>query len=193
MVGRRRGDYRAGNRPVQRGLYRVEAFRGMAYRYAGAAAQETVVLTDRTQPFVITISDEYGSGDHRIGELLAQRLGVKFYDRELISLTAHIVMDESGRYGKDEKHAEAKIKSGWHCPFHLGDGVDALALSRLRPDCGFRFVCRLIVRAAVLLGSQPHHPFEEFAEEAGRGEVELVGYLRHIPTAVAKHHLGLCN
>ena len=101
-------------------------------------------LIDRTQPFVITISDEYGSGDHRIGELLAQRLGVKFYDRELISLTAHIVMDESGRYGTDEKHAEAKIKSGWHCPFHLGDGVDALALSRLRPDCGFRIGSRLM-------------------------------------------------
>ncbi|WP_019208285.1 cytidylate kinase family protein [Phocaeicola abscessus] len=111
MVGRRRGDYRAGNRPVQRGLYRVEAFRGMAYRYAGAAAQETVVLTDRTQPFVITISDEYGSGDHRIGELLAQRLGVKFYDRELISLTAHIVMDESGRYGTDENMLKRRLKA----------------------------------------------------------------------------------
>ena len=40
------------------------------------------------RPFVITISREYGSGGHRIGERLAQRLGVKFYDRELISLTA---------------------------------------------------------------------------------------------------------
>ena len=42
----------------------------------------------KSLPFVITISREYGSGGHRIGERLAQRLGVKFYDRELISLTA---------------------------------------------------------------------------------------------------------
>lgn len=39
-------------------------------------------------PLVVTLSREYGSGGHRIGELLAQRLGVKFYDRELIALTA---------------------------------------------------------------------------------------------------------
>lgn len=39
-------------------------------------------------PFVITISREYGSGGHRIGELLARKLGVKIYDKELISLTA---------------------------------------------------------------------------------------------------------
>lgn len=42
----------------------------------------------KSLPFVITISREYGSGGHCIGERLAQRLGVKFYDRELISLTA---------------------------------------------------------------------------------------------------------
>lgn len=39
-------------------------------------------------PFVITISREYGSGGHHIGRLVAQRLGMKFYDKELISLTA---------------------------------------------------------------------------------------------------------
>lgn len=43
---------------------------------------------EKPLPFVITISREYGSGGHRIGEMLAQRLGVKFYDREIISLTA---------------------------------------------------------------------------------------------------------
>ncbi len=45
-------------------------------------------LGGATYPLVVTISREYGSGGHRIGELLAQRLGVKFYDKELISLTA---------------------------------------------------------------------------------------------------------
>ncbi len=39
-------------------------------------------------PMVITISREYGSGGHRIGELLAEKLGCKFYDKEIISLTA---------------------------------------------------------------------------------------------------------
>ncbi len=37
---------------------------------------------------VITISREYGSGGRFVGKLLADKLGVNFYDKELISLTA---------------------------------------------------------------------------------------------------------
>lgn len=37
---------------------------------------------------VITISREYGSGGHLIGEQLAGKLGIKFYDKELIRLVA---------------------------------------------------------------------------------------------------------
>lgn len=39
-------------------------------------------------PLVITISREYGSGGHEVGELLAKQLGITFYDKELISLVA---------------------------------------------------------------------------------------------------------
>lgn len=39
-------------------------------------------------PAVITISREYGSGGHLIGEQLAGKLGIKFYDKELIRLVA---------------------------------------------------------------------------------------------------------
>lgn len=39
-------------------------------------------------PFIVTISREYGSGGHHIGEMLAKRLGVTFYDKEIISITA---------------------------------------------------------------------------------------------------------
>ena len=37
---------------------------------------------------VITISREYGSGGRYIGELLAKRLGIKFYDKEFITTVA---------------------------------------------------------------------------------------------------------
>lgn len=39
-------------------------------------------------PFVVTISREYGSGGRKIGEILAQKLGVRLYDKELIEMTA---------------------------------------------------------------------------------------------------------
>lgn len=41
-----------------------------------------------TPPFIVTISREYGSGGHAIGRLIAQELGVAFYDKELIDLAA---------------------------------------------------------------------------------------------------------
>lgn len=49
---------------------------------------ETSAENTKLRPVVVTISREYGSGGHRIGELLARRLGTKFYDKELIALTA---------------------------------------------------------------------------------------------------------
>ncbi len=39
-------------------------------------------------PLVITISREFGSGGHLIGETIAEKMGLKFYDKELIALTA---------------------------------------------------------------------------------------------------------
>ncbi len=37
---------------------------------------------------IITITRQYGSGGHDIGKLLSERLGIPFYDKELISLAA---------------------------------------------------------------------------------------------------------
>lgn len=39
-------------------------------------------------PLIITIGREYGSGGREIGELVAKRLGIAFYDKKLISLAA---------------------------------------------------------------------------------------------------------
>lgn len=51
--------------------------------YRGKEAQ-TVMANDR----VITIARQFGSGGREIGEELAKALGVKCYDKELISLAA---------------------------------------------------------------------------------------------------------
>lgn len=57
--------------------------------------QEETSAVDAGQvhtPVVITISREYGSGGHLIGEQIAKDLGIRFYDRDLIRLVA----EESG-------------------------------------------------------------------------------------------------
>ena len=41
---------------------------------------------------VITIARQYGSGGRTIGNMLAEKLGIHFYDKELMKLAS----DESG-------------------------------------------------------------------------------------------------
>ena len=40
------------------------------------------------KPLIITIGREYGSGGRQIGQALAKRLGISYYDKEIITLAA---------------------------------------------------------------------------------------------------------
>ena len=57
-------------------------------RKAQQAVESAEVRTDKELPLVITISREFGSGARIIGELIAERMGMKVYDKEIIELTA---------------------------------------------------------------------------------------------------------
>lgn len=57
------------------------------WEVAGSAAPDETLRAGVSHT-VITISREYGSGGHMIGEQLAKALGYKFYDSELITLVA---------------------------------------------------------------------------------------------------------
>lgn len=61
----------------------VEQWLGHQSSVPSQSAQEAVIHS-----LVITISREYGSGGHEIGEHIAKELGIPFYDKELIELTA---------------------------------------------------------------------------------------------------------
>ncbi|MGN1379196.1 MAG: MATE family efflux transporter [Bacilli bacterium] len=54
---------------------------------------------------VITISREYGSGGHFVGKLLAEKLGIKFYNKEIIYLTAE-------KFGYNPKYIELNEEQG---------------------------------------------------------------------------------
>lgn len=43
---------------------------------------------DRAGTFTLVIAREFGSGGHEIGEIIARKLGVSFYDKDLIALSA---------------------------------------------------------------------------------------------------------
>lgn len=54
-------------------------------KQTGEYRSEPYMTTDK---FVITISREYGSGGHAVGEQIAKKLGITFYDSKIINLTA---------------------------------------------------------------------------------------------------------
>ena len=59
-------------------------------------------------PLIITIGREYGSGGHQIGQAVAERLGVKFYDKQIISLAAQ----KSGLSDEFIANNEQRVRSG---------------------------------------------------------------------------------
>lgn len=67
-----------------------------------------------TENFVITISRQYGSGGHAVGEMIAEKLGISFYDSSLIDLTAK----EGGFTSEFVKENEQKLKSKWLYRFY---------------------------------------------------------------------------
>lgn len=66
-------------------------------------------------PLVVTVSREYGSGGHDVGEAVAHRLGVPLYDRALIDRTAR----ELGRAPEHVANAEQNISTAklWELVF----------------------------------------------------------------------------
>ncbi len=65
---------------------------------------------------IITISREYGSGGHSIGEIVAKELNVPFYDSEIIDMAAK----DSGLSPDFIKKNEQNISSGWLYTLLLG-------------------------------------------------------------------------
>ena len=78
---------------------------------------------------LVTISREYGSGGRKIGKLLAEKLGVPFYDKEVIDKA----VEESGFSRELIETAELKAKSRFAynlaSALNLSEGIGASPLS----------------------------------------------------------------
>ncbi len=78
---------------------------------------------------LVTISREYGSGGRKIGKLLAEKLGVPFYDKEIIDKA----VEESGFSRELIESAELKAKSSFAynlaSALNFSEGIAASPLS----------------------------------------------------------------
>ncbi len=92
---------------------------------------------------IITISREYGSGGRVIGQAVAEKLGIPFYDRELIELSAQ----KSGLAVSFVEDAEQKVKSKFLHNLAFGGrymGIDPAAGGLSLSDKLFIATCDII-------------------------------------------------
>lgn len=58
--------------------------------------------------FVITIARQYGSGGRTIGQMLADKLGVEFYDKDIIRMVSEESGVSEGLFSRVDEHFSAK-------------------------------------------------------------------------------------
>ncbi|MBQ4014995.1 MAG: cytidylate kinase-like family protein [Treponema sp.] len=79
---------------------------------------------------IITISREHGSGGSAIGKMVAEQLGWKYYDKQLIDLAA----DESGLSPKFIEKSEQSLSSGWFYNMMLGSNYSSNYAAAATPN-----------------------------------------------------------
>jgi cytidylate kinase len=118
-------------------------------------------MADLKYKVIVTIDREFGSGGHEVGRRLAERLGIKFYDEELIArAAANTGYHEEYIKENDEKAPDYSVSS-------LFTGVDMFQTSpfaRIQEE-EFRIIreiaaeesCVIIGRAADYILSNERH------------------------------------
>lgn len=92
---------------------------------------------------IVTISREYGSGGRIIGSKVAEKLGIPFYDRKIIELSA----EKSGLAVSFVENTEQKIKNKFLHNLAFGGyymGADLGAAQLSLPDKLFIATCEII-------------------------------------------------
>ena len=98
---------------------------------------------------VITVSREYGSGGRYVGRLIADKLGIKFYDKEIITKLAEVtgLSEEYIENNEQKRDASAILNNG----FYMGlDNADELFVkeSELIKELAAKDSCVIIGRCA---------------------------------------------
>lgn len=109
-------------------------------------AVETVSeQSGETAQLVITISREYGSGGHEVAEELAERLGVKLYDKYLIDKTA----EELGYSREFVEESEQNISTGRLWELIFTDKSIPMSMNPSKDDAIFVSQSRTIQKLAM--------------------------------------------
>lgn len=112
---------------------------------------------------IITISREFGSGGHSIGKKVAEKLGIPFYDSEIVDQVARrsgyskAVISEQGEY-TDKMSKWFSVSSGTAMYFESPQDEIFRAQKKVILDCAKEGPCVIVGRCAdyILEGEEFH-------------------------------------
>ena len=113
------------------------------------AAPEVTPISKLTTPIVITLSREYGSGGRYIGRLIADKSGIKLYDKEFVIKVA----EETGlsedyiEENEQKRGVLAALNNGYYSEFNNADELFAKESEIIR-DIASKESCVIVGRCA---------------------------------------------
>lgn len=106
--------------------------------------KEMGTTESETYPIIITITREYGSGGRILGRMVAKALGIKYYDKEIISMAA----EESRLPAKYIEENEQRVSSNYLFHIIMQDYEAPIERSLSSADAIFVSQSRVIRRIA---------------------------------------------
>lgn len=114
-----------------------------------ALADDTLEDNKLNKHIVITISREYGSGGRYVGRLIADKLGIKFYDKEIITKLAEKtgLSEEYIESNEQKKELLANLNNGYYFGLNNSDEL-FLKETELIKELANKESCVIIGRCA---------------------------------------------
>ena len=94
---------------------------------------------------IITISREFGSGGRTVGRLIADKLGIPFYDKELVD---HIALESGFAHKFVEEHGEHSPSSSLFSYAFVPQGVPGVMNGLSTADFLWNIQCNVILQLA---------------------------------------------
>lgn len=137
--------------------------------------QEIQEVTDKKEHLVITINREYGSGGRYVGELLAKKLGIRLYDKNLITM----VSDESGLSAsyieEKEQNITGTLLANFNSQYYnnlTNDDNLFIAESNAIKEIAKRESCVIVGRCADYVLKDEENVFKIFVYSDDEGKVK---------------------
>lgn len=177
-------------------IFEVKNLNQTTKEKVGAVVSKEQDNTSGKGHMIITINREYGSGGRYVGELLAKKLGIHLYDKDLIAL----VSDESGLSAsyieKNEQTMKDKLLANFNSQYYnnlTNDDNLFIAETNAIKEIAKKGPCIIIGRCADYILKEEENVIKVFLYSDEKGKVERAVKYYGLEEATAKKEIEKIN